>query len=108
MDNLHKHDGYMHLAVTAFIDGLHFALRQLVNYKKFNTEIGIELHWLMSNEHVPRTFLWYCDVFNVNPERIRAIINQDADDYIYNNKELPKYKIGKLDQNTKGTEDTGE
>lgn len=103
-----KHDGYLHLASTVFIDGLHRALKQLVTYKQFNTDIGTELHWLMSDEYVPRTFLWYCDMFNVNPERIRIVVNQDATDYVHHGKELPKYKVGKLNRFHASIDESGE
>jgi hypothetical protein len=104
-----KHNGYLQLASTVFIDGLHHALGQLVTYKQFNTDIGIELHWLMSDEYVPRTFRWYCDVFNVDPERIRKVVIQDANDHVHLGKKLPNYKVlRKADCFTKGTDDVGE
>lgn len=103
-----KHDGYLQLASSVFIDGLHQALGQLVTYKQFHTNIGTELHWLISDEYVPRTFRWYCDVFNVDPERIREIVFRDANDHVNHGKKLPNYKVRKTDCFTKGTDDVGE
>lgn len=93
MENLHNHDGYRLAALTALLDGLTNALKELVQHKLDpSVRMGRDIHWVLSSDYRPRSFKWYCDVFNISPEIIRNKLELDANNYINNNTPLPKYK----------------
>ena len=106
--NGQNYDPYLNLALAAFFDGLNHAVKELVTYKLKEAELakairqkkkrptqpymGPDLMWVMSNTQEIRGFIWYCHLFNVDPNRIRNVLREAAHDFIYHDKPLPKYR----------------
>lgn len=98
---------YMMLALAALLDGLSLALKELIEYKKNELEIdrakrnkkklpkkmhmGPNLYWVMCKDTGPKTFNWFCDIFDISPKIIINKLNQDALVSIKTNKVI-KYR----------------
>jgi hypothetical protein len=109
MSKPRQHDGLLFLCAEVILDGLDKASLDLVEYTK--RELAIEkarkqkkkipqhlpvvgdLYWVMSDSDDPFTFVWYCNLFNLNTQVIRDKLIKSVNKHIKEN--VPLYVFRK-------------
>jgi hypothetical protein len=78
-------DGYVRLAKAAFMDGINQCVKDLYMHRRAINEYRagqrlevpsatFDMTWVFSGDKLPRSFEWYCDIFDINAERARDAI----------------------------------